>query len=163
MERERFPSDRTERPWGRLMFSAASPQQPSQFFLLTGLLLENRLTLLADATDREGDSSFTLSSKVFLMAAGEIFSWSAKCCSSLQWGGGEKDAAKERDGERGGASFAGSLGLPRHPPRPDAGSLHSIDQQRAKATALQEVQGMDGGSAGRADVVLQLTGMLLRL
>lgn len=86
------------------MFNTTSPQQPGQFFLLTGLLLENRLTLLAAATDREGDSSFTLSNKVFLMAAGEIFSWSAKCCSSLQWGGREKDAAKGRDGGRAGAS-----------------------------------------------------------
>lgn len=105
MERERFPSDRTERPWGRLMFSAASPQQPGQFFLLTGLLLENRLTLLADATDREGDSSFTLSSKVFLMAAGEIFSWSAKCCSSLQWGGGGERCGKRKRWGAGGGKF----------------------------------------------------------
>lgn len=65
------------------MFSTARLQQSGQFFLLLGLLLVNRLTLLADAMDREGDSSFTLSNKVFFMAAGEIFSWSARCCSSL--------------------------------------------------------------------------------
>lgn len=34
--------------------------------------------------DTVGDSSFTLSRRVFLSAAGEIFSWSAMDCSSLQ-------------------------------------------------------------------------------
>lgn len=97
------------------MFSKARLQQSVQFFLLLGLLLVNRLTLLADAKDREGDSSFTLSNKVFFMAAGEIFSWSAKCCSSLQRGsGGERE--RERHIARGRSrvwegKFAGSLGL----------------------------------------------------
>lgn len=46
-----------------------------QFFLLLGAqLLLNRLTLLAEAMETEGDSSFTLSRRVFLMAAGETFS-----------------------------------------------------------------------------------------
>lgn len=95
------------------MLSKARLQQSVQFFLLLGLLLVNRLTLLADAKDREGDSSFTLSNKVFFMAAGEIFSWSAKCCSSLQWGSGrgrEKDIARGRSRVWDG-KFAGSLGL----------------------------------------------------
>lgn len=60
------------------------------------------------------------------------------------------------------AGSAGALAPPRCPPCPNARSLNSIDQERAKATALQEVQGMDGGSPRRADVVLQLTRMLLR-
>lgn len=82
-----------------LTLSTARIQQPGQFFLL---LVVNRLTLLADATDREGDSSFTLSSKVFFMAAGEIFSWSAKCCSSLQWGSGRGRHRKKKMGRVGG-------------------------------------------------------------
>lgn len=63
--------------------SQSTAAQQSAQFLLLGFLLLNRLTLLADATDREGDSSFTLSNRVFFMAAGEIFSLSAKCCSCL--------------------------------------------------------------------------------
>lgn len=102
IQSERFSLDKKERAWRRLRFSTARLQQSGQFFLLLGLLLVNRLTLLADATDREGDSSFTLSNKVFFMAAGEIFSWSARCCSSLQWGGGRERHRKGRDRELGG-------------------------------------------------------------
>lgn len=127
IQSEHSSLDKKARAWRRLMFSTARLQQPGQLFLLLGLLLVNRLTLLADATDREGDSSFTLSNKVFFMAAGEIFSWSAKCCSSLQWGGGrERHSTRKRQGVWG-ASFAGFLGLRSCPPCPDAGSLHSID------------------------------------
>lgn len=111
------------------MSSTARRQESGQFFLLLVLLLVNRLTLLADAMDREGDSSFTLSNKVFFMAAGEIFSWSARCCSSLQWDGGREKHRKRRRQGAWGTSFAGSLGLPRCPPCPDAGSLHGIDEE----------------------------------
>lgn len=41
---------------------------------------------------------------------------------------GEEDIAKRR--WRGwGTSLASSLGLPRYPPCPDTGSLHSIDEE----------------------------------
>lgn len=114
------------------MFSKARLQQSVQFFLLLGLLLVNRLTLLADAKDREGDSSFTLSNKVFFMAAGEIFSWSAKCCSSLQRGSG-RERERERHSKRKKQGLGGKVcRLFRTlccPPCPDARSLHSIDQE----------------------------------
>lgn len=62
-----------EREKGAPAGGAAAAGAP-QFFLLPGCLLLNRLTLLAEAVETDGDSSFTLSSRVFLMAAGEIFS-----------------------------------------------------------------------------------------
>lgn len=46
------------------------------------------------------------------------------------------------------------------PPCADAGSLHSVDEEGAEAPALQDVQGVDGGPAGRADIVPQLAWVL---
>ena len=53
--------------------------------------------------------------------------------------------------------WAGSSG---GPPCADARGLHGIDKQGAKAPTLQHVQGVDGGPAGRADVVLELAWVL---
>lgn len=59
-----------------------------------GLLVRTFPELKGVSVDTVGDSSFTLSSRVFLRAAGETFSWSAMDCSSLETapkggGGGE--------------------------------------------------------------------------
>lgn len=48
-------------------------------------------------------------------------------------------------------------------PCPDARSLHCIDKEATEATALQKVQGVDGGAPWWAHIVLQLAGVLLRL
>lgn len=51
----------------------------------------------------------------------------------------------------------------RDPPCADAGGLDSIDEQGAEAPTLQEVQGMDGGPPGGADIVLELAWVLVRV
>lgn len=91
-----------------------------QYFLLPGLFLLNRLTLA------EEDSNFTLSIKVFLMAAGETFSWSAKHCSSLlKTENGLTNQRTQLKGCVRGDFFLLCASIP----CPDAGCLHSIDEQ----------------------------------
>lgn len=48
-------------------------------------------------------------------------------------------------------------------PRPDTWGFHRIDQEAAEATALQDVQCVDGGTPWWAHVVLQLAWVLLRV
>lgn len=48
-----------------------------------------------------------------------------------------------------------------NPPCSDTGGLNRVDEQRAEAPALEEVQGVDGGPPGGAHIVLELAGMLL--
>lgn len=62
-----------------------TPHRTPQSFLLpwAGLLVSSFPELGGASVDTVGDSSFTLSRRVFLRAAGETFSWSAMDCSSL--------------------------------------------------------------------------------
>lgn len=67
---------------------------------------------------------------------------------------GAKKSIRPEKAEKPGATVS---------PRPNARSLHCVDQEAAEAAALHDVQGMNGGAPWRAHVVLQLAWVLLRV
>lgn len=131
---------------------------PSLFFL-TGpggflLRLSPGLPLAPDPWLTPGCCR-TLSRVVFLMAAGEMRSWSARNCSSLRRRGGGKSACLCVSGFR--------CVSPPTSPCPDTRSLHGVDEQTAESATLHHVQGVDGGSPRGTHVVLQLARVQLRV
>lgn len=77
-------------------------RQPQSFLPPgAGLLVRSFPELEGVNVDTVGDSSFTLSRRVFLRAAAGTFSWSAMDCSSLQ--------TKPRGGEGGARALRGFL------------------------------------------------------